>query len=181
LSNQTVKGKLKEAPMKKYIVRLSSQQRSLLDSMISGGKESARSLLRARILLKADQGEQGPGWSDQRICEALEVGHSTVERVRQRFVSGGLLDAVVRRPQPERPALRKLDGEKEAHLIALTCSQHPTGKNRWSLRLLASRMVELGEVESLSHETVRGVLKKTNSNPGRRSNGAFHPNRMPSL
>lgn len=147
--------------MKKYIVRLNQEQRRLLDSMISGGKEAARSLLRARILLKADEGEQGPAWSDRQISEALEVGHATVERVRQRFIEGGLLDAVVRRPQPERPRSRKLDGEREAHLIALTCSQHPAGKNRWSLRLLASRMVEVGEVESLSHETVRAALKKT--------------------
>src|SRR5690348_15002962 len=129
--------------------------------MVTGGKESARSLLRARILLKADEGEQGPAWGDQRICEALEVGHATVERVRQRFVEEGCLQAVVRHSQPERPEQRKLDGEKEAHLIALCCSQHPAGKKRWSLRLLANTMVELGEVENLSHETVRATLKKT--------------------
>src|SRR5689334_12849924 len=120
---------------KKSIVQLTKEQRSLLDSMINGGKEAARSLLHARILLLADESEQGKSWPDQRICQALSVGHSTVERVRKRFVEGGWLDAVVRRPQPERPALRKLDGEKEAHLIALCCSQHPTGKKRWSLRL----------------------------------------------
>jgi len=147
--------------LKKYIVCLSQEQRRLLDTMVTGGKESARSLLRARILLKADEGEQGPAWPDHRICEALEVGHATVERVRQRYAQEGLIQAVVRRPQPERPEQRKLDGEKEAHLIALTCSQHPAGKKRWSLRLLANTMMDLGEVESLSHETVRATLKKT--------------------
>lgn len=146
--------------MKKYIVHLEETQRLLLSTMLTGGKASARNQMHARILLKADQGEAGPGWSDRQISEALEVGTATVERVRKRFVEGGLLDALVRRPQPERPATRKLDGVKEAHLIALCCSQHPQGKTRWSLRLLAHRMVELGEVESLSHETVRQVLKK---------------------
>jgi transposase len=145
---------------KKYIVQLNEAQRKLLESMIHGGKESARALMHARILLKADEGASGPGWSDQQISEAFEVGTATVERVRRRFVEGGFLDAVVRRPQPERPASRKLDGEKEAHLIALTCSQHPTGKKRWSLRLLATTLVELGEVERVSHETVRAALKK---------------------
>jgi transposase len=166
---------------KKYIVQLNEVQRKLLEGMISGGKESARNQMHARVLLKADQGASGPGWSDQQISEALSIGTATVERVRRRFVDAGLLDAVVRRSQPERPQLRKLDGEKEAHLIALCCSQHPMGKNRWSLRLLASKMVELEEVESVSHETIRQALKKIDSNPGKRNSGVFRPSRMPNL
>jgi transposase len=164
---------------KKLSVKLTGGQRNLLESLITGGKASARSQTHARVLLKADEGEQGPRWSDQRISEALEVGTATVERVRKRFVEGGLLDAVVRRPQPERSPLRKLDGEKEARLIALTCSQHPSGKSRWSMRLLANTMVELDEGESVSHETVRRVLKKMRESPGKRSNGVFLLKRTP--
>jgi transposase len=167
--------------MKKYIVQLNEVQRSLLTSLISGGKETARSQMHARILLKADQGEGGPAWTDQQICEALEVGHATVERVRKRFVEGGWHEALVRRPQPERPEMRKLAGEQEAYLIALACQGVPEGREHWSLRMLSDKLVELGIVESVSHESVRTTLKKTNSNRGSKSSGAFHQSRMPPL
>src|SRR5690349_1541078 len=103
--------------MKKYIVQLGAKQRQMLESLLSGGKEAARSQTHARILLQADQGAQGPGWTDERIAEALTVGKATVERVRKRWVEGGLVDALVRRPQPERPEKRRMDGELEARLV----------------------------------------------------------------
>lgn len=152
--------------MKKYTVQLDEQQRQMLESMVTGGKATARSQTHARILLKADQGSLGPGWSDQQIAEALSVGTATVERVRQRFVEGGLLDAVVRRPQPERPQQRKMDGALEAHLVTLACSQAEGGHTRWTMRMLADKLVQLGYVDQISHQTVWITLKKTNSNPG---------------
>lgn len=152
--------------MKKYTVQLETKQRQMLESLLSGGKESARSQMHARILLKTDQGEQGPAWTDQQIAQALDIGTATVERVRRRFVEGGLLDALVRRPQPERPAQRKMDGELEAQLVALACSQTEGGQQRWTMRLLADKLVQLGYVDQISHQTVWVTLKKMNSNPG---------------
>jgi hypothetical protein len=152
--------------MKKYIVQLNREQRAMLESMISGGKESARSQMHARILLKADEGEEGPAWTDQQIYEALEVGHATVERVRKRWVQGGLLDALVRRRQPERPEKRKMDGDLEARLVTLACSQVERGRARWTMRLLADKLVQLGYVDHISHQTVWVTLKKMNLNPG---------------
>jgi transposase len=151
--------------MKKYLVKLSQQEREELQERISTGKSSARSFLHARILLKADASEAGPGWKDEQISEALDVSLSTIGRVRQRFVEEGTEAALSRRPGSgyRDP---KIDGEKEAHLVALTCSQAPSGQARWTLRLLAEKMVELEYIESLSHETVRRVLKKTNLNRG---------------
>ncbi len=152
--------------MKKYIVQLDLQQRQMLESLLSGGKESARSQAHARILLKADQGSQGPAWTDEQIAEALEVGRATVERVRKRFVEGGLFDALVRRPQPERPEQRKMDGELEARLVTLACSQTESGQKRWTMRMLAEKLVQLGYVDQISHHTVWITLKKMNSNRG---------------
>jgi transposase len=152
--------------MKKYTVQLDAQQRQMLESMLAGGKEAARSQTHARILLKADQGSLGPGWTDEQIAEALMVGRATVERVRKRFVEGGLLDALVRRPQPERPEQRKMDGALEAHLVTLACSQAEGGRERWTLRLLADKLVQMGYVDRISHQTVWVTLKKMNSNPG---------------
>jgi transposase len=134
--------------------------------MLSGGKATARSQTHARILLKADQGSEGPGWSDEQIVEALAVGISTVERVRRRLVEGGLLDALVRRPQPERPQQRKMDGELEAHLVTLACSQAERGQKRWTMRMLADKLVQMGYVDQISHQTVWVTLKKMNSNRG---------------
>lgn len=152
--------------MKKYSVQLDAEQRKLLESMLTGGKATARSQTHARILLKADQGSEGPGWSDEQIVEALAVGISTVERVRRRFVEGGLLDALVRRPQPERPQQRKMDGELEAHLVTLACSQAEGGQKRWTMRMLADKLVQMGYVDQISHQTVWVTLKKMNSNRG---------------
>ena len=151
--------------MKKYIVKLSEAERTHLQALIAKGKSAARTLTHARILLKADASEGGPAWKDEAIVEALEVSVRTVERLRERFVEEGLEAALSRKPSPT-PAPRKLDGEAEAHLIALACSEPPTGRAHWPVRLLANRMVELGYVESLSHECVRQVLKKTRSSRG---------------
>jgi transposase len=152
--------------MKKYRVQLSREQRQHLEQEVKTGKGPARQLMHARILLKADEGAYGPGWSDEQIGEALEASMSTIERVRRRFVEQGLEDAITRRPQPERPHKRKIDGEQEAHLIALCCSEVPTGHEHWTMRLLADKMVELGYVEQVSHKTVWETLKKMHSSRG---------------
>lgn len=149
---------------KKYVVRLTEEERAHLRTLIGRGSESARTLVRARILLKANEGEGGAGWSDAAISEALEVGLSTVARVRQRYVSEGL-EATLRRKAPEREYRRKLDGEQEARLIALACSEPPTGRKHWTLRMLAERLVALEVVDNISYETVRQTLKQTNSSP----------------
>jgi transposase len=152
--------------MKKYRVQLSQEQRQHLEQEVKTGKGPARQLMHARILLKADEGEHGPGWSDEQIREALEASVPTIERVRRRFDEHGLADAIMRRPQPERLQKRKIDGEQEAHLIALCCSEVPTGHEHWTMRLLADKMVELGYVEHVSHKTIWETLKKMNSSRG---------------
>jgi transposase len=147
--------------MKKYIVRLTAEEQTSLSQMIRSGQASARSLLHARILLKADSHPEAPAWSDEAVAEALEVHATTVARVRQRFVEEGLQAAL--RPQPTtRRYERKLDGKAEAHLLALACGPAPQGQAKWTLRLLADKLVELQHVDSISHETVRQTLKKTN-------------------
>ena len=128
--------------------------------MIASGKASARKLAHARILLKTDSGPEGPRWNDEEIAEGLEIGHATVERVRQQFVEEGL-EAALQQRKPRREYRRKLDGDAEAHLIALACSESPAGRARWTLRLLAGRMVALEYVDTVSHEAVRQTLKKT--------------------
>ena len=143
---------------KKFIVRLSVEERSQLDALVAKGKAAARKLTRARILLKADCSSLGPAWSDQQISEALDLGAIAVHRVRRSFVEDGLDGALVRRPLPRRP--RMLDGEQEAHLIALAYGSPPAGRCRWTLRLLADRLVEIGHVDKVSHETIRRTLKK---------------------
>jgi hypothetical protein len=144
---------------KKFVVRLSEEERQQLESLVAKGKAAARKLTRARLLLKADCGSLGPAWTDEQISDALDIGPITVHRVRQSFVEGGLEGALVRRPMPRRP--RMLDGEQEAHLIALTCGSPPAGRCRWTLRLLAERLVELGHADRVSHETIRRTQKKT--------------------
>jgi len=150
---------------KKYIVTLTEEERQRLREMVSRGKAAARKLMHARILLKADASPGGPTWHDDAIAEGLDVGRATVERVRKEFVEDGL-EAALERHKPRRQYRRKLDGDGEAHLIALACSQAPEGRSRWTLRLLADRMVQLEEVDHLSYETVREVLKKTNLSLG---------------
>ncbi len=166
--------------MKKYIVKLMQEERGDLQKLISQGEAPARKLTHARILLKADSSEAGPGWSDLAISEALQVGTATVERVRERFVEEGL-EAALRRHRACSPRLRKLDGEQEAHLIALVCSPPEEGQEHWTLQLLADKLVELHIVESIARETIRQVLKKTNSSPGSKRSGALHPRATPSL
>ncbi len=144
---------------KKHIVKLSEDERTYLVEKIAAGVDRARSLRRARILLKADQGEHGPGWSDERISEAFEVVKSTVYLIRKQYHERGLKGTLSRK-KPDRIYERCLDGEAEAHLIALTCGEAPEGYERWTLRLLRDQMVELAYVERVSHETIRTVLKK---------------------
>ncbi len=149
----------------KFVVRLSSEERLSLETLVKTGKRAADTRLRAQILLKADVGEGGPGWTDARIAEAFDVGLSTVHRQRQRLGEEGLEAALARKPSRQaRP--RKLDGEKEARLIAVACAKAPEGYARWTMRLLADRLVELKVVDAISDETVRRTLKKTNSSPG---------------
>ena len=150
---------------KKYIVTLIPAERQTLQAMLSKGKAAARKLVHVRILLKADASGGGPAWSDDAIAEGLEVGRATVERVRKEFVEEGF-DAALEHRKPRRQYRRKLDGDGEAHLIALACSKAPEGRSRWTLRLLADRMVALEQVDHLSYETVREVLKKTNLSLG---------------
>jgi len=150
-------------PAKRYKVTLESDERGDLEKLISRGKGAARRLAHARILLHADQGEGRPGRIDAEIAEAVGVSVATIERVRQRFVEEGLEAALNPRP-PRRLYPRKLDGEAEARLIALACSPPPEGRARWTLRVLAERMVVLGYVETVSHETVRTTLQETNLN-----------------
>lgn len=150
---------------KKYIVTLMDEERQMLQEMLSRGKAAARKLMHARILLKADAAAGGPGWHDERIAEALEVGRATVERVRKEFVEEGF-EAALERHRHRRAYERKLDGDGEAHLVALACQEPPDGHSRWTLRLLADRMVQLEYVDEISYQTVRRTLKKTRSSLG---------------
>lgn len=152
-------------PKKRYEVQLSDAQRAQLLDTIRAGSSTAHANTHARILLKADTSPDGPAWTDQMIASTFEIGLSTVARVRQSFVEDGLTAALQRKPT-SRLYERALDGAAEAHLIALACSTPPEGAARWTLRLLAERLVALEYVPSVSHETVRQTLKKTNSNRG---------------
>jgi transposase len=152
--------------MKRYKVTLTAEERQQLQNLIAAGQAAARKLTHARILLKADAADGGPAWTDQRIAEALEVSVATVERLRQRFVEHGFEAALGRKAQDRPSRERKLDGRAEARLIAVACSTPPEGRKAWTLRLLADRLVELEVVDTISHETVRRVLKKTKSSRG---------------
>jgi transposase len=155
----------KENAVKKYVVRLSSDEREQLETLIRKGKGPARRLLKARILLKADVSERGPGWSDSRIIAALDTSASMIYRVRKQLVEEGF-EAVLSRKQRATPAVPRIfDGEKEAKLIALACSKPPKGRARWTLRLLENKVVELGIVDHASDSTIGRTLKKTVSNP----------------
>ena len=151
--------------MPRYIVRLTETERQQLEQMLAKGRHAASTAARARILLKADESEEGPGWTDGDIVRALDTSLSTVHRVRQEFVELGLEAALYRR-KPTGRQYRKLDGAQEAQLIALACGAAPDGRARWTLKLLAQRMVELEIVDSIGPECVRNTLKKTNSSPG---------------
>ena len=143
----------------KYLVELNEEQRQHLEKLTSSGKVPARQMKRAQILLKSDLRAK---WSYEQIAEAFDVSAVTIATVRKTFVEQGL-EVALQRKKPEREYEHALDGEGEAHLIALACSQPPTGRKHWSLRLLQSRFVKLGHVDSISHETIRRVLKKKNS------------------
>src|ERR1700750_2032782 len=155
----------KEISVKRYVVRLSADEREQLDTLIRKGKSPAQRLLKARILLKADVSEAGEGWSDSRIIKALETSVSMVYRVRKQLVEEGF-EAVLSRKQRATPAVPPIfDGEKEAKLIALACSKPPKGRTRWTLRLLENKVVELGIVDRASDSTIGRTLKKTLSSP----------------
>lgn len=161
----------KEIAVKKYVVRLQGEERERLVALLSKGRSPARQLLKARILLKADVADGGEGWSDSRIVAALETSASMVYRVRKQLVEEGF-EAVLSRKQRARPAVARIfDGEKEAKLIALACSQPPKGRARWTLRLLEEKVVELAIVDRASDSTIGRTLKKTRSNHIAASNG----------
>jgi hypothetical protein len=143
-----------------YRITLTEAQRAHLRTLVGSGVGPARMLTRARILLKADHGEGGPGWSDAAIAGALDVHPATVQRIRRQYVREGLR-ATLERKRPDRVYDRALDGNQEAHLVALACSVPPDGHARWSLRLLADTLVGLEVVDTISHATVRRTLKKT--------------------
>src|SRR5579871_2001014 len=149
--------------VKRYVVRLSGEERVQLEALLRKGKSPAQQLLKARILLKADVSEAGEGWSDGQIIEALETSVSMVYRVRKQLVEEGMA-AVLSRRQRATPAVPRIfDGEKEAKLIALACSKPPKGRTRWTLRLLENKVVELGIVDHASDSTIGRTLKKTRS------------------
>jgi transposase-like protein len=146
---------------KKYIVKLTADERSELEQMVRKGKAAGWKLQRAHALLRCDQGPEGPAWPDERVAEAHGVTTRSLESWRKQAVERGPLSLLERKPRATSPLTAKLDGEKEARLTALACSQPPKGYARWSLRLLAERLVELEIVEAISHETVRRAMKKT--------------------
>lgn len=149
-----------EVMHKTFVVRLSPEEREQLLALVKAGKASALKLTRARILLKADQQERGPAWTDAEIAEALDVSLKTVFNIRRKWVEQGL-DAALERKRPDAPAKpRKWDGTIEAKLVATCCGPPPKGRAKWTLRLLAAKLVELEAVDSISPETVRQALKK---------------------
>src|SRR5262245_41792745 len=150
-------------PTKRYTVTLTPDEREQLDALTRAGKRSARTITRARILLLTDQAEGGPAWEDRRGAEALGCGHRAVARIRERFVNDGLGAALSHTPQGRPSRARVLGGAAEATLIALACEEAPGGRKRWTLRMLAERLVELEVVAAVSKETVRRALKKTSS------------------
>ena len=167
----------KDVAVKKYVVKLSVEEREYLDQLIRKGKGPAQRLMKARILLKADVGEGGEGWSDSRIIEAVATSASMIYRVRKQLVEEGF-EAVLSRKQRATPAVPQIfDGEKEAKLIALACSEPPKGRVRWTLRLLEEKVVELNIVDKASDNTIGRVLKKTFSNPTSKSSGSSHQRR----
>ena len=145
---------------KKYVVRLSLEEREQLHDLVSKGKTQAFRIRHANVLLKADA--EGPAWLDRQITEAFSCNRSTVEGIRKRFVMEGLDSALERKKRAHPPTPRKLDGAKEARLIALACSEPPKGRKRWTLKLLADELVALEIVDSISYRTVQRTLKKTN-------------------
>jgi transposase len=161
---------------KRYVVTLSVEERKELEAFTSSGKSSRNKVVKAFILLKADEGEGGEGWTDKRIADAYNISVSTVEQTRERFIEG----ALNRRPT-KRVYRRKIEGEEEAHLIVLACSDPPEGRAEWTMQLLADKMVELNYVESISDETVRRVLNRNELKPWQKKNGASRRSKTPPL
>ena len=161
----------KEIAVKKYVVRLSAEERAQLDELIKKGKRSAQLLTKARLLLKADVSEAGEGWSDSRIAAALDTSIATIERTRRQLVEEGFEAVLTRKYNPNSARPRIFDGAAEAKLIALTLSAAPEGFARWSLRLLEEKVVKLQIVERASDNTIGRTLKKTFSNRTSSSNG----------
>ncbi len=149
-----------------YKVTLTVSEREQLKAIMNKGKHSSQQFRNACILLNSDSGKHGQPFSNEQIAQMLQITTKTVERLKQRFIEDGFEDCIERKPYPEVKEL-KTDGDFEAHLIALSCSKAPQGRSRWSLRLLADKMVELKYAENVSHETVRQVLKKTKSSRGK--------------
>jgi len=150
-----------------YKVTLTAGEREQLKAIMNKGKHTSQQFRNACILLNCDAGRHGQPFSNEQIAQMLQITTKTVERVKQRFVEDGFEACIERKPYPAEVKEVKTDGDFEAHLIALSCSKAPQGRSRWSLRLLADKMVELKYAESISHETVRQVLKKTKSNRGK--------------
>lgn len=161
--------------MEKYKVTLTVEERQALDRMVSSGKAAARKLIHARILLLGDEGPGGPRCTDEEIVEALNIGFSTIVRVRRRFVTESLESAIHPRSRPPRPDKVKIQGEVEQHLIRLACSDPPAGRCCWTLELLADKLIALGCFPNVCRETVRKALKKMTSSPGSSRRGAFPP------
>lgn len=159
----------------KFVVRLDESERGRLQAMVDQGNGSKTIRNRAFILLKADEGEHGPGWTDAKVAEAFDVGVRTVERTRRLLVVEGFEAVLARKPSPNRQ-YRKLDGAQEAELVKLACSKPPKGRARWTLRLLADQLVERNVVASIGREAVRTTLQKTTSSRGSGSSG-FSPRR----
>jgi len=164
----------------KYVVRLSADERQVLEEVLRKGKASAQRRQHAQILLKVDEGPLGPAWTNDRTADSVGVSAQTVINVRRRLVEGGCEAALGRKQQVRPSRSLVLDGEKEARLIALACGKPPAGHARWTLRLLADRLVELRIVEGVSLETVRRSLKKTNCSPTAARPGASPPRPTPS-
>jgi hypothetical protein len=167
----------REVAVKRYVVRLSAEERERLEALRSKGSIPARRLMKALILLKADVSDAGEGWSDSEIIRALDTNKSMVYGVRKQLVEQGLDAVLSRKARATPPVARIFDGETEAKLIALACSAPPQGFARWSLRLLEEKVVELEIVERASDSTIGRVLKKTLSSPTARSAGSFRPRR----
>lgn len=152
--------------MKKYLVRLSQDERAELKVLVRGGRESVRKIKRALVLLAVDDGHK-----DEDIAAEVRVHRTTVEHLRRRFAEEGMKAVLNERPRPGKP--RVLDGRQEAYVIALACSEPPEGRARWTLRLMGSRLVELEIVDSISHHTVGRLLKRGTSSPGGARSGAL--------
>jgi poly-gamma-glutamate capsule biosynthesis protein CapA/YwtB (metallophosphatase superfamily) len=169
----------KQSAVKRYVVKLSDEERERLNTLIHVGKQPARLLTKARILLKADASEAGEAWSDSQIAAALDTSIDTVARTRQQLVEEGFDSVLVRKHSPASARPRIFDGAGEAKLIALACSAPPKGRKRWTLQLLEEAVVELNIVDRASDNTIGRTLKKTRSSPTCKSNGSSRPTPAP--